>query len=200
MRLVSKSKTKIKKYEHSILNNKFSYPDRVYVLYLLLLPSLNWIKPSLEELGLEKDEIDSELFLIVSELFKKYDYNKSSLIPYIEKYLPIYIASRLKYLKRSSFEIVSGLIRKDDLDYIKEEYYLSIPDILFEDKFICKHFTKRQKYLIYKILINDSLSTRELVKLINVSREFLKNDINIIRKILINGGYNVRRKNKGRTI
>jgi hypothetical protein len=84
------------------------------------------------------------------------------------------------------------LTESDETYILPEEYYLSVPGILFENKYLGRILNRDEKYLIYKILISEEedLSNRNLSKELNLSRENLRTRITSIRD-KINGGFNV---------
>lgn len=190
MRIKSSIKNRIRKYEYSLLNNEHSYEDRLYTLYLLLLPALKWHRNILSNLGLSKIEIESEIYLMIDSMFKKFDKEKSSLVPYLEKALDWYFSAVKNNIDKN--EILTCLEDTEDIYLLDEEFYFSVPDILYGNSYIKKYFTKAEKYLIYRILISDDdrLSERKLARDIGISRENLRNRLENIRNILINGGYN----------
>ena len=190
MRIKSSIKSRIRKYEYSLLNKDHSYEDRLYTLYLLLVPVLKWHRGVLSDLGLSNVEIESELYLMIDSMFRKFDKEKSSLVPYLEKALDWYFSSLKNNIEKD--ENLTCLEETKELSLLDEEFYFSVPDILYGNSYIKKCFTKAEKYLIYRILISDDdrLSERKLARDIGISRENLRNRLENIRNILINGGYN----------
>jgi hypothetical protein len=90
----------------------------------------------------------------------------------------------------------SFLLTEEDNTYIlPEEYYLSIPEILFEDRYLGKALTRDEKYIAYKILSidEDELSSRKLSSNIKLSRENLRTRLNSLKEKLIIGGFNEQR-------
>jgi len=149
--------------------------ERMYVFYLLLRPILIWVKElMITDFLLEPSEAESELYLLCCRLFDGFDKEKSTLIPYLKKYIPWKVNHLIRKLtKNSQREVPSGLIDLPEEPYeIDEEYYWKLPNVLFTERFIGKVFTRRQKYYISKILIADDnkLTKKDLAKSCGISR------------------------------
>ncbi len=193
MIIPSSQSKRIKEYERAL----FHVPteprsERVYVFYLLLRPILEWAKKFLKETELEACEIESELFLLSEKLFKRFDPTKSSIIPYLQNQLPWEVARLTAELKNRELkeEFYIG-IEEEGFYYLEEEFYLSAPKILFEEKYLGKDFTKAEKYLIYIILtVNDNeLTQTKLASYCNVERKNITNRLSGLREKLESRGY-----------
>lgn len=190
MKLSRKEKEQIGKFERAILNEEHSYGDRLYTLYLILYNKLQLLKSQFEISTLEPDEIQSELFLLCDDLYKKYDRTRSSLVPYIEKYiyiLPTHTIAGLK--KRYSSEKIS--LTEEEISTTLSECYFSAPNILFENKYIGRILDRSEKYILYKIILMDEEpSERNISKEIGLSRENTRQRLKEIKRKINNGGFN----------
>lgn len=134
---------------------------RRYVFHRVLVDSLQWIHFKLLDLGLEAHEANSEIFLLCCDLFNRFDRSKSSIVPYIENNISWMAAELIKKYNKQK-EIPSGLLQLDEEYEIYEEYYLTSPAFLFENKWLARDLSQSQKNLILKILTNESLTLRSL--------------------------------------
>lgn len=175
--LSSKDKDRIRKYEPIILSKDYTYNDRLILFHKIVSPLYGKFIEKLLETGLSQEETPGELYLISDNILKKYNPNKSSLVPYIERILFWY----LNQIRPNKNYYPLEFIEEYQLD---EEFYYSIPNILLEEKYIGKLFTKEEKYIIYKLILLDKLSIRQLAKELNISRESLIQIINNIKEKL----------------
>jgi hypothetical protein len=141
--------------------------ERVYIFYLLVRPLLLWSKKAFKDLGFEKDEVESEFYLLAEKLFVGFKPDKSSIVPYLEKHIPWKIKSRLDYINK--YNIYNNKIDNSYIDI----YTIYNIDILFQNRFEGKLFTAAEKYVISKILSSDddSLSVSDIAKELNVNRK-----------------------------
>lgn len=180
--LSSKDKDRIKKYELTILNKEYKYNDRLNLFHKIVLPLYKEISIKLLSIGIFQEELEGELYLISDYILRRYDSNKSSLIPYIERMLFWYLSN----IKEKKEYYPKEFIEEYQLD---EEFYFAAPKILLEDRYVGKLFTKEEKYIIFRILLMDKLSIRKLSKELNISRENLIQIIKNIRRKLNDNEY-----------
>lgn len=186
MLIRSKTKSLIKKYERPIFfSEEHSKHDKIYSLYLLIRPIVEWIVPELKTLGLNKDEIESELFILCADIFNNYDKSKSSIIPYLENQIPWFITKMLNKIKKYNSTVPQDFEISEGTSYINEEYYWN-SNILFCNKYVGKYFTRSQKYLIYIILTSDDkeLSQIKLANTCKVERKRIVRMLNELKDIL----------------
>lgn len=187
MRLHSRVRTVLRKYEKTLFEtkSKHNYNDRLYAFYLLIFPAMEWMKPTYSNLGLEEDEIDSEIFLLIAGLFKGYKRDKSSIVPYVENSIKFQLSKSIRQLSKGKLEVPSGLLQEETGIYeINESYYWNYNSILLEKKYIRKYFTRSENYLIYRIIDSDydKLNNRSLAQSIGISRENLRSRLDDLKK------------------
>lgn len=161
---------------------------RITVFWKLLRPTLKWLREELiTKCNLEPEEADSEIYLFCATLFKGYNPDKSSIIPYLAKFIHLYKIKLINKLLKFNKEIPSGLLKyPEEFYWPVEEYYYSSPKILFEDKFIKNIFTLGEKCVINAIITSDDkeLTQESLAKKCHVSRETMVFHLNEIANIL----------------
>jgi hypothetical protein len=154
----------------SVLFSDETHPvsERRYVFYLLLQPILQWVKPILRRESLEADEIESEIFLLCAKIYDLFDSKKSSLVPYLEKQIPWSVEHLTRRFKKKVIKTYS--VPADSI--IDEEFYWYMPNILIEDRYVGKVFTRAEKYIISKILTSDDdkLTQVDIAKQLGVNR------------------------------
>lgn len=192
MKIPSRQAQKFRDYEHSLTNKDFSYNDRLYAFYLLMLPITEWCREFYKDLGFSKYETETELYLVIDNLFRSFDRSKSSIVPYIRKAFIWYLSSSIEKIKSYKEVPVGFNIKDQSYNICENDFYFSAPNILLYDSFIKKHFTRSEKYIIYKIIISEEneLSERKLSKKLNISRETFRTKTKEIKEKLIHGGYN----------
>lgn len=153
--------------------------ERRYVFYLLLRPLLQWLKPILVSKGLEPAEAESELFLLCSDIYDRFNPKKSSIVPYLEKQIPWSIGRLARRFKKKEPEFHYDTIQYE----MEEEFYWSTPEILIENKFVGKLFTNSEKYVISKILTSDDdkITQVDIAMQLGVSRITVNKHISEIR-------------------
>ena len=162
MKLPHKTKKTLRNYTNALFHQKkWPVSKRRYVFYLILKSSLGWIKDSLLTAGLEEDEAESEIFLLTTRLFTDYNPNKSSIVPYIERYLSWKVADLINKYKKEQTLSAEFLCIENSYE-IESEFYLTIPGFLFEERWLAKSLSQFQKHLILKVLSTDSTSARSL--------------------------------------
>lgn len=194
MLIPSKLANLIKEAETELFYNPIvSENKRIYYFWKLIRPLLSWFeKGIIQTYELEPAEAESYIYLFAAKLFKNFNPQKSSIIPYLQKQIPwqakdFCLTLTKKYNKFYSFpgnEIVNSY-QNDSYNSI-EEFYWATPKILFEEKFIGKVFTKSQKYIISKILSTDdnSLSQVNLAKKLNLSKDMLVSHLKVIKSTM----------------
>lgn len=163
--------------------------QRIKVFYKLIRPLLSWLKEDIiNTFGLEPAEAESEIYLFCAILFNKYNFNKSSIIPYLSKYIGLLKTNFYRKLHKQSLkEIPSGLINQEESEYeLNEEWYYTVPNILFEDRYIGKLFTFDEKYVIYVLLMSDNneLNLKQLAINCNIDKRVLSKKLNKIAYLL----------------
>jgi hypothetical protein len=177
---LGKIKSKLfRKYEGALFySDVSSRKDRVYGFYLLLRPVLGWAKRALLERGLLAAEAESELFILCSRLFKEHKKYQSSIVPYLEVQIPRRVSDMLTRVSKYMCleEEPSGFIDAGGEYNLDEEFYWTVPNILFEDRFVGKCFTNSEKYVISVLLAADEkdLTTKGLARLCNLDRRTMK--------------------------
>lgn len=181
---------KIRSYQNSLFNNPTeSKSERIYVFYLLIRPMLGWLKKELiSEYSIEPHEAESELYILCANLFNGFDYNKSSIIPYLSKHI-VWKINRLKRKLNKTIlkEEPSGLniISEHEHYTIDEEYYWSVPNILIDDKYITKLFTRSEKYIIMTILSCDNcLTIQGIADMCEINKKTAALRLSDIREVL----------------
>ncbi len=177
-----------RKYEGTLFySDASSQADKTYAFYLLLRPVLGWAKKSLLDLGLLAAEAESELYIMCVSLFNGFDKYKSSLVPYLEKQIPWYVRIMLDRVRKymCPLEEAAGLIDTGGEKELDEEFYWTIPNVLFEDRYVGKSFTRSEKYLIYMILAADEsqLTAQGLAKSCGIDRRIMKDRLSDLQEI-----------------
>lgn len=193
MKLRYTVKKRLRKFERTLLSKDYSYNDRMYTFYLLMLPVLEWVKPSFYGLGLSKYEVETEIYLLVDRIFKNFDPDRSSLVPYLERSVKWHLDKCIRRLLKTQVEEPAGLLLEEELVYhLSENFYWNQNNILFEERYVGKCFTRAEKYLIYRIINMDSdkLSQRKMSESLGISRENLRLRLNDLKRVFTNGGYN----------
>ena len=195
MKIPERTKKLFRKHENAIFFSSRPQAEKIYDFYLLTRPLLTWVIPELRTLGLESDEIVSELYLLSASIFLGFDREKSSVIPYLEKYIPWHAAKVLRRLKKQWNPQIKvqaeGLETEATLD---EDFYWRMPGILFEDRWVGKCFTRAEKYLISIVLMADDseLSIVSLAAAANVDRKKITTMLSDMKAVLIGGHYDPR--------
>jgi len=174
----SKRAALLRKYEGTIFHAEdTSYTDRIQGFYLLLRPVLGWVRDELARLGLEQQEVESELYILSCMIFKHYDKTKSSIIPYLEKHLEWRAGRFIAEAKKRYAPTPAEDYRAHRWHYsIDEEFYWKVPGIILEDRYVGKCFTRAEKYIISKILTADidELSHHKLAEACSIERRSMR--------------------------
>jgi len=186
MFLPSATRKLLRYYERVLFHDEgYAKSERVYAFYLLLKPLLEWIRIEIRDIGLVDDEIESEIYILCAELFNKYDKNKSSIVPYIERQLPYFVSNCFNRLNKN-YTCQDFLYSPNNTYELDEEFYWRTPGILFEDRYVGKCFTRGQKYIIHRILVSDEkelASKKKLAEACNMSRISMLNKLLEIKDI-----------------
>jgi hypothetical protein len=187
MLIPSKRAALLRKYEGVLFfSEDASAEEKLHGFYLLLRPILGWVQVELAQLGLEKHEVESELYILSCIIFKHFNKDKSSIIPYLEKQLEWragrFVAEAKKRYAPTPAEDYRAQQWHDSID---EEFYWRAPSILIEDRYVGKCFTRSEKYTILHIMTSDklNLSTKALARTMGVDRRTMKEKLNDIRNI-----------------
>lgn len=194
MLIPSRYQKLLNQYEAELFDITQPENKRLEAFYLLIRPVLNWAATSLQELGLEKDEADSELFIITEKLFSNYNIYKGPLVPYLSSRIPWFVSEHLKHFKKTLlWELPAGFTKQngyiEPLDH--EEYYLTATNILFNNRFVLKKMSYGQKFLLYTILTSEDneLTACSLARKLSLDRRTLKSKLLEIKEELENGGF-----------
>jgi len=190
MRIPSAQAQKLRDYQNSLFNNPTEpRSERIYVFYLLVRPCLLWLRGRLiKNFHLKNCEAESEMYIFCADLFDNFNYKKSSIVPYLVKYIP-WMASKLerKLTRYTLKEIPDGLtVVPEDPYYIQEEYYWKVPNILLTDRYVGKSFTLGEKYFIFKLLTSDKqdLSIQKLAKQCDMDRKTMTLKLRDLKEVL----------------
>lgn len=192
MLIPSAQADKLREYQNGLFHrNDIPEHDRRYALYLLLRPKLGWLKQKLKELDLEGAEAESEIYLMCCQLFKMFDPQKSSLVPFLTRHIPWEASKLIRKLSKHT-DIPSGLIKPDEEYWMDEEFYWTIPHILLEDRYIGNLFTASEKYLIYVILESDTdeLHQVSIASKMQINRKTWISRMKELKEILESEGFN----------
>jgi hypothetical protein len=190
MNLTRETCQMLREYEALFCKKKYPYNTELRLIHKALRPSLNDLRKEFIKVCPDPKEVTAEVYLYLDYLYRKYDKTRSSLVPFFIKYTFLLVSKYIKRVERKNKQ--DFLLTEPQKEYkIYEEYYLSIPNILLDDKYICKELDRGSKYIIYKILISDNnnISSRELAKETHMSRDKITKKIYDIRQILKNGGF-----------
>jgi hypothetical protein len=166
MRIPSGRAKLLSSYENALFHNPTERKEeRIYIFYLLVRSLFKWSRKSFKEAGLEKDEVESEFYLLAAKLFENFNKSKSSIVPYLEKRIPWYVKKRIDSLNRYC----------NNINALVDYTYDCIPEgisqeMLFHGK---TPFTRDDVYVISKILTLDKedLNTSSIAKALNVNRK-----------------------------
>ena len=178
--LPEKRRQLVRLYTNALCSGEWTLARRRYLLFLILRPAIEWIKEKLVEEGLESDEAESEMFLLVSKLFLGYDSEKRCFLYHIERKLPWLVSTLLKKLTKQEKEEPSGLILDEKTYEMDGEVYLTIPNILFEDRWMARDLSQHEKNLILRMLIEDQPGRRALANNRQVSESTIDRDLRIL--------------------
>lgn len=180
MRIPSKRKQLFRNFQDALFYKDYSYQERSYSFYLLLRPILEFIKVRLEGY-LESEEIESVLYLMCIDVFNNFDKDKWSIVPYLENSLPWYISKVINEHKEQNIPV--ELAGEEEEYILDEEFYWR--NILLEDTYVGKCFTRGEKYLIYNIIESDKkdLSVNALARKLNIKRWYMKKMLQELKDI-----------------
>ena len=185
--LSHKTKVLLRQYTEALFSDKWPVEKRRYVFYLILRKELKWLMEKLLALGLEKDEIESEIYIFCCNLYDEYDITRSSIIPYLFTVLNWKAKELLE--KYSKDEELLSLAEAYDSYTIENEFYLRIPNVLFETKWLLKSLSQYQKNIILKIIEVDVPTARVLAHRCRVSKSTIATQLQNIAAEL-KKGYN----------
>jgi hypothetical protein len=185
MLIPSKKAEVLRELEPILRKKEYPFNKKLNLFWRLLKPNLSWIKNSfIHTYRLEPEEANSEIYLFCNRLLRKYNSERSSIIPYLSK-MTEWEFNNYKRVLDKKYSIEDIFIKKEGDYNLEEEYYWS-EKILFETKWL-KNFSKSDKYLIYLILSCDQDITQEkLAEETNISRESLSKKLKQIGGIYAN--------------
>jgi hypothetical protein len=192
MRIPSKRQQLLRNFEQALFHSQHQVEDQRYTFYLLIRPLLEYLKVALDGL-LEPQEVESEFFLLCSDLYNSFDKSRSSIVPYVEKALPWYISKLFKRLQKEKYDLSCCIADpKQEETSIEEEFYWN--NILFQDRYVGKCFTRSEKYIIYIILDSDdkNLTTTKLANRLGRKRWQMKEKLLELKEIFQQEEINVR--------
>lgn len=172
---------KINKYSKLLFSSDISQKDLYNGFYYLIKPLLVILREQLLSLGLLADEVESELYIFSCGLCQEYDKSISSLSAYLKSYLPWRAKEYFTKLRRA-YSKPSVIIQQEE-GVVNESYYWRPETILIENRYVGKHFTRVQKYIIYVILMQDNLmlSEKSIANVVNVDRKTYRRILSDIR-------------------
>jgi hypothetical protein len=175
----------IKRYQDALFYNPTeSKIARTNAFYLLLRPFLDFLIQGFEKEGLSEAEAETEIYLLCVNLFNKFNIKKSSIITFLEKAIPWQIYQSVTRIRKEKNITTEGDIDEETYS-LDGEVYLRENTILFEDRFLCRELSTKQKYIIYVILTSedDELSLRKVSAKLGIDNHTLANDLLEIKKI-----------------
>ena len=188
------AKKLLRKYAPVVCSLEHPYPARLKVFYEILSPMLGWVKSKLTELGVPERDIETEIFFLSDNLLKGFDPRKSSIIPYLRKQVPWQVGALVRKLNRFKYEVPLGLLNGSPVlrnrSYtMPEEVWLSVPKLLFIDKWLPKNLQRSEKYLIYRLLSSfEGKTNRVTVNDGGTERKTMSKRIAQLRDILKKAG------------
>lgn len=189
MRIPSKRKQLFRNFQDALFYKDYSYQERSYSFYLLLRPILEFLKVRLSGY-LEPSEVESVLYLMCIDIFNNYDIDRWSIVPYLENCLPWYISKVIReHEEVDDFILLAG--EEENYNTIEEFYW---KNILLEDRYVGKCFTRGEKFVIYNIIEsdNDKLSVNALARKLNMKRWAMKKKLQELKEIFELEEINVR--------
>lgn len=179
-----KTRKLLRKYSFILTSEEYNHQSRVKIYYYLLRPQLGWLEETLIK-NCEKDEVNSILYLMVDSLIKRYDFRRSSIVPYLGTSLPWAASSIIKNIEKFNVEEPCGLSLPEDSYEYPDEIYLRLPSVLFMNKWLFKDLQKCYKYLIYIVLASDQdITYKELANNSGLGRTETYYRISELRDIL----------------
>jgi hypothetical protein len=160
------------------INPEGTKNHRIRVFYRLIRPLLSWLKKDMmNTFSLCAEEAESEIYIFCSILYNKYNPTKSSIIPFLLKFIPLYKTNYYKKLNKTLLkEEASGLI-SPPISFVEtpEEYYYTPLNIVTEERYVGKSFTFSIKYIINRILMLEpsELNNKTIAEQLNLSRQTL---------------------------
>lgn len=179
-RLPSRIQTSIRNLYSFFLSTDQPLKQKRLVLFLLLRPALGWVKTRLVSAGLEPEEAESELFLMVARLLLRYDSSKAALLVYLHKSIPWESRALIRKQQKFSPEVLSGLVVEEGFYEEDQEVGISIPDILFDNRWMLRDLPRHEKLLILRMLTEDDLGCRTLADKCQVSKSTINHDLQIL--------------------
>jgi hypothetical protein len=161
-------------------------------LHAILSPKLGWLRKELSILDLEKDEIESEIFILTANLFHACKKSKYGLVSCLKKQLDWQISSLLKHETKVKLYFRAESTKKNEpINHTQSEFYLKIPSILLENRYLGRALSRSDRYLIYRILVadDDQLSHSALARHCKVSRQTLRKKLSDLADKLQDGGF-----------
>lgn len=186
MRIANKRKIILRSYQKVLFSSEdnYSFSERCNSFYYIVRPLLGFLEDSLKDY-MPLEEIEGEIYLFIVELFKKYDKKKSSIVPYLENAIPWELEKLFKRLNRiNKRQIIPNNWAVQEKEYtLNEEFYWK--NIILEEHFVGKCFTRGEKYLISIITKSDSdeLSVNALARKLNITRWSMKDKLEELKEI-----------------
>lgn len=175
--LTKKRQDLIRHYTSVLCSREWPASRRRYLLYLILRPALGRLIDTLIEHGLEPDEAESEIFILVCQVFMSYDTSESCFLYHVEKSLP---ARAQTLLKRFAKEETVPFATEDEAYEIENEFYLSIPGILFEQRWLVRDLSQYEKTIILRVLAEDRPGRKALANSCQVGESTIERDLHIL--------------------
>ena len=170
MRLPSKMKALLRRYEEVLFWDRGpARRDKLHGFYKLLKPTLGWLEDGLGALGLSALEVDSEIYIFCCDVYDGFDRRRSSIIPYLERFMPWYVRQLYERLESARLQEEPCGLTIGEWDTSLDEAFCW-QNMILNDSWVGKCFTRGQKYLIYVILTSDDkeLSQRALARTLDM--------------------------------
>lgn len=156
-RISEKDKNKIRSIVPIIRSKDFSLIEKTKVLHNNIRPLLGWAIELFESHNINKDEAESELYIILYTLVERYDDLKGNFISFIGTQLPWELKKIIDSINKNNYlNIDNDNIEDNEESYeLPDEIYLCSKIPIQENRWIFKDLQKKYKYLIVKILASD---------------------------------------------
>jgi len=153
MHIPARRRRLLRNFEQALFYSKHNKTEQRYAFYLLLRPELTFSEKPMAEF-LEPLEIENELYILCMNVYSEFDREKSSIVPYLSRVLPWHFSRLFKRLKKEYKNLRDLIADQEEESYLlDEEFYWQ--NILYQDTFVGKCFTRSEKYIIHRILNSD---------------------------------------------
>ena len=183
--LPEKRKDLVRNYTKVIQSTEYPLSVRRQVFYSLIRPTLEWLIETLISYGLEKDEAESEVFLLCARVMKNFEPERSSFLVYTERAIPWYTAALIKKIGRETLEEGQRPTEAPERSYeMPNEIYLTCPKFLFETRFLGKDLSYSEKTLILSIITEDDYDCRSLGEKNSTSKSTMNSRLKDLKRLI----------------